>query len=67
MIPAGIEPVTFRFVAQHLNYRATAEACSTQLKATFRIKIDLYCTGLNKCGLFSNKHNGVIAIGTELF
>jgi hypothetical protein len=67
MTPAGIEPVTVRFVAQHIDYRATAEACSTQVKATFRIKVDLYCTGLNKCGLFSNKHNGVIAIGTEVF
>ena len=24
MTPAGIEPATFRFVAQHLNHRATA-------------------------------------------
>jgi len=24
MIPSGIEPATFRFVAQHLNHRATA-------------------------------------------
>jgi len=24
MTPSGIEPVTFRFVAQHLNYCATA-------------------------------------------
>jgi len=24
MTPAGIEPAAFQFVAQHLNYRATA-------------------------------------------
>jgi len=24
LTPAGIEPATFRFVAQHLNHRATA-------------------------------------------
>ena len=26
MTPAGIEPATFRFLEQHLNYRATAVA-----------------------------------------
>jgi len=26
MTPAGIEPATFRFVAQHLNHCATAES-----------------------------------------
>ena len=34
MTPAGIEPVTFRFVAQHLNHCATTvpwSACNTEL------------------------------------
>ena len=35
MIPSGIEPVTFRFVAQHLNHCATAVPC-TSLRAAHR-------------------------------
>jgi hypothetical protein len=35
MIPSGIEPATFRFVAQHLNHCATA--VSLQLRVKFHI------------------------------
>jgi len=31
MTPAGIEPATFRFVAQHLNHCATAVPLSTRV------------------------------------
>ena len=34
LTPAGIEPATFRFVAQHLNHRATAEVKVYALKMT---------------------------------
>ena len=30
LTPAGIEPATFRFVAQHLNHFATADQCGNQ-------------------------------------
>jgi len=37
LTPAGIEPATFRFVAQHLNHCATA--------VPYRISIDLPICG----------------------
>ena len=33
MTPAGIEPATFRFVAQHLNHCATAVPCTIRINA----------------------------------
>ena len=35
MTPSGIEPVNFRFVAQHLNHCATAEWYQLQFPAAF--------------------------------
>ena len=34
MTPSGIEPATFRFIAQHLNHCATASFCSIKTKKT---------------------------------
>ena len=36
--PAGIEPVTFRFVAQHLNHCATAERYSKNIQIPNHMK-----------------------------
>jgi hypothetical protein len=35
LTPAGIEPVTYRFVAQHLNHFATAVFFITQMEYFF--------------------------------
>jgi len=35
MTPSGIEPATFRFVAQHLNHCATAVPCTDMDKFKF--------------------------------
>jgi len=35
-----------------------AETCSTHVQAPNWIEINLCCVKLNKCSLFSNKHNG---------
>jgi len=36
-----------------------AETCSTHLKVTVWIQINLYCVQLNKCGLCGNKQSGI--------
>ena len=62
MTPAGIEPATFRFVAQHLNHCATAiPTChSTSLKlglATSLMSASQYesLTGKNPYSLYQNR------------
>ena len=39
-----------------------AETCCIDVRVIIWIQINLCCVGLNNCGLFSNKHNGVASI-----
>ena len=41
MIPSGIEPATFRFVAQHLNHCHTAIFCRQQSEINLELRICL--------------------------
>jgi len=49
MTPAGIEPATFRFVAQHLNYSETAirsspepeELCPKAHKLLYKVDLNI--------------------------
>jgi len=57
LAPAGIEPATFRFVAQHLNHCATAvpkvttKACYNCKTAQFKLLITLRaCFRIHACG-----------------
>ena len=55
MTPSGIEPATFRFVAQHLNHCATA----VPSHCTARPSLDgraVLCCGLEKNGMVSEWH-----------
>jgi len=43
MTPAGIEQVTFRFVAQHLNHRATAVHVTSCIHSKYNGTLDHTC------------------------
>ena len=49
MTPSGIEPATFRFVAQHLKHRATAVPRMLYLRDK-----------MNSCSSYSKKHFHVL-------
>ena len=38
------------------------ETCCIDVRVIIWIKINLFCVTMNKCGLFSNKHNEVVSI-----
>ena len=48
MIPAGIEPATFWFVAQHLNHRATAVPSFTDVRLKIQAWQAWRCEGITK-------------------
>jgi len=50
MSPSGIEPATFRFVAQHLNYCVTAVP---QLYICIYVKYPIFFSDLNQIFIFS--------------
>ena len=39
-----------------------AETCCIHVRLTNRVKTNLCCVRLNKCGLFSNKYNGMCSL-----
>jgi len=45
MTPAGIEPATFRFVAQHINHCATAVPLCLEYMLTLKFVVTLYIPG----------------------
>jgi len=49
LTPAGIEPATYRFVAQHLNRCATAVPCMCRCMCIIIISVTLYESALGGC------------------
>ena len=62
LILAGIEPATFRFVAQHLNHRATAVPSSVRYLRIFSSVRCVYLAGFNIPYTFLNLRNCICLI-----
>ena len=56
LTPAGIEPATFRFVAQHLNHCATTVPLSTS--TLLNLSVGYILRAYIKCGLYLIIMNG---------
>jgi len=63
MTPAGIEPVTFRFVAQHLNHCATTVPSVRKCKPQIYILVNVPPTKLQWSTVFIHSLNILIDNG----